>query len=672
MSSKFKVQSSRLGWQSATVIGGFFLLVVLFAVYSLPLTVSAHGGEDDEAKTSSTPAAGQVATIASAERNIQTDAGQFNVLLKRSPSDPRTSETGQFLVRFAEKVEGGFGGGEPLPLDEAKVSASITKADGSKVADDLPVKHAGGGDYRTSYAFSGSGDYKIVFNVTTADNRSFFVDFPVTVASAPVRSSFWLALLILGLLTVGSLAAIFYAARKKGNGKVNYKRITLPAVAAVLIFLLGTVALAYFLPPRETRVIAEISPDAMTTQTTNALPSQNILNVPKESQLLFGIKTAPVATRKITAGLKTTGTVRARPEARAVVVPPVAGRIVLRQGLGLGSAVGRGEQIGTIEQILDVSGQTELEAQRLEVDAQNREVEAKRLDIRNTVLQLQAQQADQRAKAGQARTQLAQAQRELRRSENLVEVGAVPKKRVEEAQTAVKVAEQEVSSADQQVRLLENQIKHTNAGQTIFRAPRVNQPTRTFPLTAPVAGTINEIKATSGQQVEAGAELLSIVNLSTVLLEANVFERDLPVVRESTRASFSSPALNGEVYTIGTPDGDGRLVSVGQTVNPETRTFPVIYEVINPLQRLRDGMFVEITVDTSGDREVLAVPKTAVVTEQGQTFVFVFDGGETFEKRPVALGAEGADYYEIKSGLKEGERVVTDGVYQLRSTQPSA
>ncbi|MDQ3179677.1 MAG: hypothetical protein M3Q33_04060, partial [Acidobacteriota bacterium] len=236
-----------------------------------------------------------------------------------------------------------------------------------------------------------------------------------------------------------------------------------------------------------------------------ALPATNAaLTIPKESQILFGIKTAPVSTRQITSGLKTTGVVRARPDARAVVVPPVAGRIVLRQGLSLGSAVGRGEQIGSVEQILDVSGQTELESQRLEVEAQQREIEARRLELRNTALALQGQQAGQRANASQARTRLAQAQRELRRSENLVEVGAAPRKRVEEAQTAVKVAEQEVASAEQQIRLLENQIKQTTAGQTIFRAPRVNQPTRNFPLTAPVTGIITEIKATSGQQVEAG------------------------------------------------------------------------------------------------------------------------------------------------------------------------
>ncbi len=644
----------------------FVSLFLLFTIHYSLLTFSAF------AQTATPDAANPPVTTVTAERNLQTDAGQFNVVLRRSPSDPRSGETGQFLVRIAETVEGGFGGSEPAPLDKANITASIIEADGSAVAENLPVVVEENGNYRVSYTFGSAGDYKIVFNVATADNRSFSVDFPVSVASAPVKWSFWIGLLVLSLLTIGALGAVFYAARKRGEGRVNYKRIAPLAVAALLIFVFGTFALAYFLPPRERRTVAEIPANATPETKPNALTAAAVLNVPKESQILFGIKTAPVSTRQITSGLKTTGVVRSRPDARAVIVPPVAGRIVLRQGLTFGSAVGRGEQIGTVEQILDVSGQAGLESQRLEVEAQQRDVEARRLELRNTALTLQGQQAQQRAAANQAKTRLAQAQRELRRSENLVEVGAAPRRRVEEANTAVRVAEQEVTAADRQVALLENQIKQANAGQKIFNAPTVRQPTRSFPLTSPVAGVINEIKATSGQQVETGTEILSIANLSTVLLEAQVFERDLPVVRESTRASFTAAALAGEVYTIGTPEGDGRLLSIGQTVNAQTRTVPVIYEVINPLQRLRDGMFVEMTIDTSGDRQVLAAPKNAVVTEQGQTFVFVFDGGESFEKRPVALGAGGADYYEIKSGLKEGERVVTEGIYQLRSTQPSA
>ncbi len=684
-SSKFKVQSSKFDRQLAVAVGSRFLfvgvviaLITAYCFCLLPSVTRAHEGEDhgdEKTQTAAQPTGKGAVTIAHAERNLQTDAGQFNVRLERVPSDPRTGETSQFAVLLAEKVEGGFGAGEPVAIEDATVMANIKTADGGRVAENLPTKFEKD-FYRGSYTFASAGNFKIVFNVTTSDKRNFSVDFPVSVVKSPINLTFWLGMAVLSLLTLGTLAAVFIKTKPGENFKGRARKIAPVAAAALLIFVLGTFALAYFAPPRQARSLAEMPPvgtnaeNAPEAETANAL--QTALTVPKESQILFGIKTAPVSIKQITSGLKTTGVVRARPDAKAVVVPPVAGRIVLRQGLSLGSAVSRGEQIGSVEQILDVSGQTELESQRLEVEAQQREIEARRLELRNTALALQGQQAERRAAAGQARTRLAQAQRELRRSENLVEVGAIPKKRVEEALTAARVAEQEVASADQQVKLLGDQIRAANAGQNIFRAPKVNQPTRSFPLTAPVTGTVSEIKATSGQQVESGTELLSIVNLSTVLIEAQVFEKDLPIVRESTRASFTSAALSGEVYTIGTADGDGRLVSIGQTVNEQTRAVPVIYEVVNPLQRLRDGNFVEMTIDTSGNAQVLAVPKTAVVTEQGQTFVFVFTGGESFEKRPVALGAEGADFYEVKSGLKEGDRVVTEGIYQLRATQPGA
>ena len=77
-----------------------------------------------------------------------------------------------------------------------------------------------------------------------------------------------------------------------------------------------------------------------------------------------------------------------------------------------------------------------------------------------------------------------------------------------------------------------------------------------------------------------------------------------------------------------------------------------------------------LTLGFSGGAPVLTVPKRSVITEQGRTFVFVFDGGERFERRAVVLGSEGQDYNEVRSGLQAGERVVTEGIYQLRSTQP--
>jgi len=646
------------------------LCVLALAACLQSATVSANGDDDHSAGAAQPAVAGGgTLTTLTAERNIQNDSGQFTIVLKRSPGNPRAGETEHFLVALSEKVQGGFGS-DALLLEKATVLFSITRTDGSVIAQNLAADEEAGGLYRASHTFTEKGDFKIVISTSTQDNRVFSADFPITVSGAPVRTAFWLGLLLLILLSAGALYAVFYALRKSGS--VNFRRLAPVAGAILAVFLLGVAALAFFLPPRETRETAAIPTDAFSAAKVNSLPVGSIITVTKESQLLFGIKTQPLDVRQITSGLKTTGAVRVRPDARGIVAAQVAGRVVLLPSVSLGSVVARGQQIGFIEQVLDVSGQTALESQRLEVEAQQREVEARKLEIRNTVLSLQSQQAQSRAAAQQARTRLAQAQRELRRAQNLVEVGAAPRKRLEEARTAVKVVDEEVGAAEKQVSLLGTQIKAAQAGQSIFRSPNVRQPLRNFPLISPVTGAIDQIKATSGQQVEGGAELLNIVNLSTVLLEAQVFERDLPAVRESTRASFTSAALPGEVYTIGTPDGDGRLLSIGQTVNDQTRTVPVIYEVKNPLSRLKDGNFVEITIDTSGDRKVLAVPKSAVVREQGETFVFVFDGGETFERRPVALGAEGADFYEVISGLKEGERVVTEGIYQLRSTQPSA
>ena len=639
-------------------------------IFASLLGVVLGNGEDDHGQPASAATGTAVAT-ARAERNIESEAGNFVLRVERYPADPRTGELVQMAVRVLERVEGGFGANESVALEDAALTVTVTAADGSSVAERIPATFERS-FYRADYTFSDKGNFKTVYNVTTKDGRSFSADFPVSVASAPTNWTFWIGVLILSLLSFGIVGGVYYSFRNEDEQQRKMRRLAPVTALALLFFVFGVFALSFFFPPTETRAMGNFAPTGEPAANPAATGEQTVLTVSKESQLLFGIKTEPVSTRRITSGLNVTGTVRARPDARAVVVPPVAGRLILRDGLALGSAVGRGEQIGYVEQVLDVSGQVGLEQQRLEVLAQQRDVEARRLELRNTALQLRGQQAEQRANASQARTQLAQAQRELRRSANLVEVGAVPVKRLEEARTAVSVAEQSVSSAEQQVRLLENQIKQTESGQAIFQNPTVNQPSRTFPLTSPVTGIVNTITATSGQVVEGSTQILSVVNLSSVLIEAQVFERDLPAVRESTRASFTSAALGDEVYTVGTPDGDGRLVSIGQSVNEQTRTVPVIYEINNPASRLKDGMFVEITIDTSGERQVLAVPKSAVVNEQGQTFVFVFDGGETFRKRPVALGPEGADYFEVTSGLEEGERVVTEGIYQLRSTQPTA
>lgn len=645
-----------LGSRAAAVVMVVFISIMFVAPMTGP---SARAHEEDEKKTAAPATAKPGASVRASERNVDTPAGKFKVRMLQSPADPRAGEEVQFAANFSEKVEGGFGGGDPLPVTDANVSARVTTAAGQVVADKLATHREGEGTYGVHYTFRSSGDYKIVFNLSTSDNRQVSIDFPVAVVSAPINWAFWLGLAILTLLTAGAVVGYYISWSRDGTPFRAAARKTLPvAAAAVLFFIVGTLALAYFEPPRQRRASVDLQAAGVDIQTPGEATSAGDpalggsgaqITIPKESQLLFNIRTAAVSEQQITSGLKVTGAVRARPDARAVIVPPVSGRVFLKRGVTIGTAVGRGEQIGTIEQILGAPDQANLEAQRI--------------GLRTAALEQQSKQAEQAALAAQARTRLTQAQRELKRATNLLEVGAAPRKRVEEAQTAVRLAEQEVTAAEQQSRLATQQARL--ARESVARI----DPVRTFPLVSPVTGMVSEMKVPTGQQVEAGTELLSVVNLTTVFLEAQVFEKDLATVRESRRASYTAAGIPGEVYRIG-EGGDGRLVTIGQTVNPESRTIPVIFEVPNPLNRLRDGMFVEITIDTTGNNSVLSVPKAAVINEQGRTYVFVFDGGERFEKRAVVLGSEGQESYEVKSGLKAGERVVVEGIYQLRTTQP--
>ncbi len=650
-----------------------FLLRGAFILITAALLWSTVEGNFVFAQSATTPATSKTgatgatpASIRTAERNITSPNGAFVARLRQTPSDPRAGETVNAEVELSEKIEGGFGGAENQPL-AGTVVARITTTAGAMIAKDIET-HAEGtppraGVYGVHYEFPRGGEYKLILGVRTQDGRTFDVDFPVSIVAAPINWLFWFGLAALGIISAGAIFGYYRSWRNENADEYGERvpasaawRKTIPvALAALLFFGLGTAALAYFAPPRERRAIAALPPAAGEAATTPATGDPALggsgatITISKESQLFFSIRTALVEEREIIGGLQVTGTVQARPDARAVVSPPVSGRVFLDSGITIGAAVGKGQRIGYVEQILGAPEQAALEGQRI--------------GLRTAALEQQARQAEQNALAQQARTRLAQANRELQRSQNLLEVGAAPRRRVEEANTAVKLAQQEVASAEQQARIATQQAQLARAS-----IERVD-PTRRFSLLAPVTGIVSQLNAATGQQVEAGAQLLNIVNLSTVFLNAQVFERDLPTVRESTRASYTSPALNGEVYRIGS-GGEGRLVTIGQSVDSNTRTVPVIFEVPNPLNRLRDGMFVEITLDTTGNQTVLSVPKQAVITEQGRTFVFVFDGGERFERRAVTLGAEGQDYMEVNSGLQAGERVVTEGIYQLRSTQP--
>jgi cobalt-zinc-cadmium efflux system membrane fusion protein len=150
-----------------------------------------------------------------------------------------------------------------------------------------------------------------------------------------------------------------------------------------------------------------------------------------------------------------------------------------------------------------------------------------------------------------------------------------------------------------------------------------------------------------------------------VYIEARVPESDLDRVASPGGALYGIPHAPGRFHEV-LAGGEGRVVHLAPEVDPATRTVALVYEVKNPSGALRVGMALDIYLETARAEEGLAIPESAVVDEEGRPVAFVQVSGEMFEKRHLGLGLRDKGLVEVRSGLSEGERVVTREAYAVR------
>ncbi|MSQ03864.1 MAG: efflux RND transporter periplasmic adaptor subunit [Myxococcales bacterium] len=179
-------------------------------------------------------------------------------------------------------------------------------------------------------------------------------------------------------------------------------------------------------------------------------------------------------------------------------------------------------------------------------------------------------------------------------------------------------------------------------------------------IRAPVDGRLGTVLARPGDQVQAGDPLFRVVDASGLWLEARVPERLAVGVTAGSGASVSASAFPG-LALIAT------ILDAGQEADPRTGTVTVTLAVEGAGLDLRPGMSATAWLGRGPARDALVVPDAAVVDSNGMTLGFVKVGPEQFELRELKLGARSGESWEVLSGLKVGERVVTDGTYTLRS-----
>ena len=153
--------------------------------------------------------------------------------------------------------------------------------------------------------------------------------------------------------------------------------------------------------------------------------------------------------------------------------------------------------------------------------------------------------------------------------------------------------------------------------------------------------------------------MFQIVALDTVWVEAPIFERDLGKLAKGGNAVFTTAAFPDKEF-------QGRLLHIGKVIDEQSRTATAIFEVPNRSEELSIGMQANIRLDSGSRAEVLLIPREAVLDNEGKKIVYVLLSGEEFERREVVLGDEYGDKVAVLTGVHKGERVVTQGAYQLK------
>lgn len=179
-------------------------------------------------------------------------------------------------------------------------------------------------------------------------------------------------------------------------------------------------------------------------------------------------------------------------------------------------------------------------------------------------------------------------------------------------------------------------------------------------LRAPINGVISMRNASTGMPVTAGVELFTILNAQTATIEGSVFEDDFSLLSLHQPATFYSTAYPGQSFK-------GALAFIAPTVDNASHALPVRVRVANSGGALRPNLYGRLDILTDTRDSVLTVPAGALVYDGSDRFLFVATGDNSFAYRRVETGREFDNSIEITKGVRDGERVVSSGVFHLKS-----
>ncbi|HMJ54238.1 MAG TPA: efflux RND transporter periplasmic adaptor subunit [Polyangiaceae bacterium] len=247
-----------------------------------------------------------------------------------------------------------------------------------------------------------------------------------------------------------------------------------------------------------------------------------------------------------------------------------------------------------------------------------------------------------------AEQDLALARKSLERAQKLMQEGAVSEKDL--AQLGADFEKTKANAAR-----VTAQLRSLNLG-----------PSGPGLLRAQIGGTVVERSIFVGQEVRADAvsPLLTITNLVSVWVLADVYEQDLGMVGRGASVTIRVPAYPSETF-VGTVD------HVGEVLDALTRTVKVRCVVPNSDLRLKPEMFAKIDLAATGRRTGIVVPARAILTDSEHSRIIVASEGNVFRQRIVEVGPEVDGQVTVASGINPGDKIVTSGAIFLRREMAS-
>jgi len=187
------------------------------------------------------------------------------------------------------------------------------------------------------------------------------------------------------------------------------------------------------------------------------------------------------------------------------------------------------------------------------------------------------------------------------------------------------------------------------------------QAAKYFNLFSPITGIVGNYNYSVGSFINSGETLLEVTNLNKVYVEAQSFTTDANQLKELAGITTSSNNKNDTtIYQL-------KLISAAQEVNAGNQSQKIIFEIINPKGAFKIGESINLYLSSKNVATQVIVPNDAIAEVNGKPVLFIKDRAEQFSISYISKGASNGQYTTIIKGVEPGEKIVTTGVYQMKT-----